>query len=143
MSRHIHFRKPFDYYSAGLTKPANKWDELMATRIGDGIDAGRNVWGFRIETIYEDRFSNLFDVRNVHNVNGKFIENVVRDELTLRVTDKLTSKALGIYQKLPHTLGGVDPFIYDGNTGKFFNNSAVEDGNDPTLKTLLYLPLSS
>ncbi len=134
-SRHIHFRKPFDYYSAGLTKPTNKWDELMATRIGDGIDAGRNVWGFRIETIYEDRFSNLFDVRNVHNVNGKFIENVVRDELTLRVTDKLTSKALGIYQKLPHTLGGVDPFIYDGNTGKFFTNTAVEDGNDPTLKT--------
>ncbi|MBU1923085.1 MAG: tetratricopeptide repeat protein [Candidatus Omnitrophica bacterium] len=134
-SRHIHFRKPFEYYSAGLTKPANKWDELMATRIGDGIDSGRNVWGFRIETIAEDQFTNLFDVRNVHDVNGKFIENVVRDELMLKITDKLTSKLLGIYQKLPNTLGGVDPFIYDGNTGKFFNNASVPDGNDPTIKT--------
>jgi len=134
-SRHIHFRRPFGYYSSGLYKNATKWDELNATRIGDGIDIGRNVWGFRVETILENRLSNLFDVRNVHNVNGKFIENVVRDELMIMVTDKLSAKALGIYQKLPHTIAGVDPFIYDGNTGKFFNNSAVPDGNDPTLKT--------
>ena len=137
-SRHIHFRRPFEYYYAGMTKPSIKWDELNAIRIGDGIDNGRNVLGFRIEFIAEDQFSNLFDVRNVHNVNGKFIENVVRDEATAKVTDKLTAKALGIYQKLPRTLGGAggsDPFIYDGNTGEFFNNSSIIDGNDPTLKT--------
>lgn len=134
-SRHIHFREPFDYYSSGLNKWTPKWDELNATRIGDGIDAGRSVWGFRLETILEDKFSNLFDVRNVHNVNGKFIENVVRDEATLEVTDKLTAKALGIYQKLPRTLGGMDPFIYDGNTGDFFINALIKDGEDPTIKT--------
>ncbi len=134
-SRHIHFRRPFDYYYAGLTKPTTRWDELNATRIGDGIDSGRSTWGFRIEFIAEDKFSNLFDLRNVHDVNGKFIENVVRDEATVKLTDKLTAKALGIYQKLPNTLGGVDPFIYDGNTGKFFDNASVADGQDPTLKT--------
>ncbi len=134
-SRHIHFRKPFDYYSSGLEKSTTKWDELNAIRIGDGIDAGRNVWGFRVETILEDKFSNLFDLRNVHNVNGKFIENEVRDEATVKVTDKLTAKGLGIYQKLPHTLGGIDPFVFDGNTGNFFLNSATPDDQDPTLKT--------
>ncbi|MDD5692371.1 MAG: tetratricopeptide repeat protein [Candidatus Omnitrophica bacterium] len=134
-SRHIHFRRPFDYYYAGLDKPSTNWDELNATRIGDGIDAGRNVVGFRVETVLEDCFTNLFDVRNVHDVNGKFIENVVREELTLKLTDKLTAKGLGIYQKLPHTVAGTDPFIYDGNTGKFFINNSVPDGQDPTLKT--------
>lgn len=133
--RHIHFRKPFEYYNAGFNESGPNWDELNASRIGDGIDVGRNVWGFRIETILEDKFSNLFDLRNVHNVNGKFIENVVRDEVTAKVTDKLTFKALGIYQKLPRTLGGFDPFIYDGNTGDFFINALINDGEDPTIKT--------
>ncbi len=136
-SRHIHFRRPMEYYYAGLTKPADadRWGELNATRIGDGIDAGRNTLGFRFEAFLDDKFYNLFDMRNVHNVNGKFIENAVRDELSVRVTDKLTGKLLGIYQKLPKTLGGIDPFVYDGNTGDYFLNSAVADGQDPTIKT--------
>jgi len=134
-SRHIHFRRPMEYFFAGLTKPADRWGELNATRIGDGIDAGRNALGFRFETFLDDRFYNLFDLRNVHDINGKFIENVVRDELAVRVTDKLTAKVLGIYQKLPRTLGGVDPFIYDGNTGDYFLNAAVADGQDVTIKT--------
>lgn len=134
-SRHIHFRRPMEYYYEGLTKPTNKWDELNATRIGDGIDAGRDVLGFRFETFLDDKLYNLFDVRNVHNVDGKFIENVVRDELSIRVTEKLTAKLLGLYQKLPKTTAGIDPFVYDGNTGDFFANSAVTEGNDSTLKT--------
>jgi hypothetical protein len=134
-SRHIHFRKPMSYYGDGLEGAKGNWDELNATRIGDGIDVGRNTIGFRIETFLEDRLSNLFDVRNVHNVNGKFIENVVRDELTVKVTDKLTAKGLGIYQKMPHTVGGIDPYVYDGITGDFFKNSAVPDGEDPSIKT--------
>ena len=134
-SRHIHFRKPLEYYYAGLKKPYSNWDELNAIRIGDGIDVGRDVLGFRFEVFLEDKFANLFDLRNVHNVEGKFAENVVRDETTVKLTDKLTAKALGLYQKLPKTLGGIDPFIYDGTTGEFFKNSAVADGEDPTLKT--------
>ncbi|MFA5276399.1 MAG: tetratricopeptide repeat protein, partial [Candidatus Omnitrophota bacterium] len=96
-SRHIHFRQPMEYYFDGLTQPADadKWGQLNATRIGDGIDAGRNTLGFRFETFLDDRFYNLFDIRNVHNVDGKFIENVVRDELAVRVTEKLTAKLMG------------------------------------------------
>ncbi|MHB8158157.1 MAG: tetratricopeptide repeat protein [Desulfocucumaceae bacterium] len=134
-SRHIHFRKPMDYYSQGLGGVGANWDELNSSRIGDGIDAGRNTLGFRFEILLENQFSNLFDVRNVHNVNGKFIENVVRDEATVRLTDKLTAKGLGIYQKMPKTTGGIDPYIYDGKTGEFFLNSAVPDGEDPSIKT--------
>jgi len=134
-SRHIHFRKPSAYYNAGLEEPTTNWGELNATRIGDGIDVGRNVVGFRFETFLENKFSNLFDVHNVHNLEGKFVENVARDEATVKISDKLTAKALGIYQKLPRTLGGIDPFVYDGKTGEFFLNSAVTDGEDPTLKT--------
>jgi len=134
-SRHIHFRKPMDYYTMGMEGSGANWDELNASRIGDGIDVGRNTLGFRFEILLENQFSNLFDVRNVHNVNGKFIENVVRDEATVRVTDKLTAKVLGIYQKMPKTTAGIDPYIYDGKTGEFFENDAVPDGADPSIKT--------
>lgn len=134
-SRHIHFRKPMDYYAQGLEGSHTNWGELDSARIGDGIDAGRSTLGFRFETFLDDRLYNLFDVRNVHNTEGKFVENVVRDEVTVKITDKLTGKALGIYQKLPRTIGGIDPFVYDGKTGDFFKNSAVLDGEDPTIKT--------
>jgi hypothetical protein len=134
-SRHIHFRKPMDYYGQGLEGSSLNWGELNSTRIGDGIDAGRNTVGFRFETFLEDKFYNLFDLRNVHDVRGEFIENVVRDEATARVTDKLTVKVLGIYQKLPKTVAGIDPFIYDGKSGNFFINAAVPEGEDPSIAT--------
>jgi len=134
-SRHIHFRKPMSYYSEGLEGDKTNWDELNSSRIGDGIDVGRDTLGYRFEIFLEDRFSNLFDVRNVHDVNGKFIENVVRDEATVKITDKLTAKGLGIYQKVPKTVGGIDPYIYSGTTGDFFLNSAVPDGVNASIKT--------
>ncbi|MDD2680230.1 MAG: tetratricopeptide repeat protein [Candidatus Omnitrophica bacterium] len=134
-SRHIHFRRPLGYYTGGLAGSKEHWDELNATRIGDGIDSDRSVLGFRFELFLEDKFSNLFDVRNVHTAGGKFVENVARDEATLKVTDKLTAKGLGIYHKLPKTIGGIDPFVYDGATGDFFKNAAVVDGMNPTIKT--------
>ncbi len=134
-SRHLHFRKPMNYYSSGLEGSSTDWGQLNSTRIGNGIDAGRNTIGFRVESFLKDKVYNLFDLRNVHNVNGKFIENVARDEATVQVTDKLSAKILGIYHKLPRTVGGIDPFIYAGNTGDFFINAAVPDGEDPTVMT--------
>ena len=134
-SRHIHFRKTLDYYAEGLEKSGNNWSELNATRIGDGLDIGRNTLGLRLESSWEDKLYNLFDVRNVHKTNGKFVENVVRDEATVKITDKLTFKGLGIYQKMPHTVAGIDPFIYDGDTGEYYQNDAVQDGQDPSIKT--------
>jgi len=134
-SRHIHFRKPLAYYDGGMENYATNWDELNATRIGDGIDVGRDVLGFRFEFFIRDKLSNLFDVRNVHDTRGKFVENVARDEATVKITDKLTAKAFGLYQRLPRTQGGIDPFVFDGNTGDFFLNSAVKDDMNPSLKT--------
>jgi len=134
-SRYIHFRSPMEYYYTGLKNQPANWDELNATRIGDGIDIGSSVLGFRLEVFLKDKFANLFDVRNVHKAEGKFVENVARDEATVKLTDKLTAKALGIYQRMPKTSGGIDPFVYDGGTGEFFKNSAVLDGKNPTLKT--------
>ncbi len=134
-SRHIHFRQPMVYYSAGMENYSTNWDELNATRIGDGIDSGRSVLGFRLEYYIRNKFSNLFDVRNVHDTRGKFVENVARDEAMVKVTDKLTAKAFGLYQRMPRTQGGVDPFVFDGNTGDFFLNSAVKDDMNASLKT--------
>lgn len=135
-SRHIHFRKPLDNYSAGLDKPSLEWEDIEPFGIGNGIDTGRDALGFRLETsLLDKRLDNLFDVRNVHNVTGKFIENVARDELTYKFNDKLTSKLLGIYHKLPGTVKGIDPFIYDTNSGIFLNNTSIEDGRSPSLKT--------
>jgi len=137
-SRHIGFRKPFTYYYAGLYEPGLSWDSVKTFAIGDGIDYGRDTINFRIETenLLGQRLNALFDVRNVHNVNGKYIENVSRLETTYRVTGKLTTKLLGIYHDLPKTVAGIDPFIIDSETGDSYQNSSVEDGKDPSLKTL-------
>ena len=135
-SRHIHFRTPFEYYFTGLYKPTLTWDGIDPYRIGNGIDIARDVFALRVETsLPEQSLNNLFDVRNVHKTNGKFVENVARDELTCKVTDKLTTKFLGIYQRLPKTKGGIDPFIASTETDLFLINSAIPDAEDPTLKT--------
>jgi len=133
-SRYITFRKPYAHFG-GFSGSGANFDEVWATRIGDGIDVGRDTIGFRTEFQYQDSLTNLLDVRNVHNVNGKFVENVARNELTLKVNDKLTVKGLGIYQCMPLTKGGIDPFLYDSDTGEYFLNSSVPDGEDPSLAT--------
>ncbi len=135
-SRHIHFRKPFEYYYAGLYYPSMGWDDIEPFRIGNGIDNARSVIGFRLEnSLWDSKFDNLFDVRNVHDTNGKYIENVARDEITHKTTDKLTTKVLGLYHNLPKTTGGFDPFIVDSATASYLKNTAIVDGLNPSLKT--------
>lgn len=135
-SRHLHFRKPFKYYYIGFYRDVVTWDDIKPYRIGNGIDVGRDVLGLRIESSFWDReLENLFDVRNVHNVNGKYIENVTRDEVTWQVNDKLVFKALGIYQDMPKTKGGIDPFVFNRQTGLNFTNNQIQDGKDCSLKT--------
>lgn len=134
-SRHISFRRQFGYFSPGLSSAYVNQDELDTTRIGDGIDKGRSTIGFRIETFYEDNFSNLFDVRNVHKNNGKYVETVVRDEIMFKPVEKLTLKGLLLYQNLPKTKGGIDPFNMDIDTDIGLVNTAVPDGADPSIKT--------
>ncbi|MFC1804265.1 hypothetical protein ACFLZ3_00320 [Candidatus Omnitrophota bacterium] len=137
-SRHIHFRNPGEYYYGGMREPNVNWDDVSSTRIGDGIDTGRDVLGFRLEMEESDKFSNLFDLRNVHDVDGDYIETVARDEITYKVNDKLTIKGLGIYHDLPKTDTGVDPFIFDPDTGEFaedLSTNPIDGDQDPTLKS--------
>jgi hypothetical protein len=106
--------------------------------IGNGLDIGRDVFGIRWESSWEGGVDNLFDMRNVHAVDGKYIETVTRDVRTWKVNDRLIAKALGIHHDLPKTKGGVDPFLYDSRSGEFltdWSSVPVADGNDPSLKT--------
>ncbi len=136
-SRHIHFRKPFDYYYSGLYGTPIGWADIEPYKIGDGIDYGRDVIRMRCEwmNLLDSNFDGLFDTRNVHDTNGKFIENVTHIEGTYRIGDKFTAKALGIHHKLPKTQAGVDPFLVNADTMDPLENSEIVDGKDPTLKT--------
>ncbi len=137
-SRHLYFRTPFDYHSSGLYGPTLSWYDVKPFRIGDGIDYGRDTINFRIEAenLLDQNLDALFDLRNVHDANGEYIENVARLEATYQPVDKLTAKILGIYHDLPKTDAGYDPFIIDPQSGDFYQNTAIEDGKDSTLKTI-------
>jgi len=134
-SRHLHFRQPLKYYYQGEGKMLT-WDDIKPYRIGNGIDIGRSTLGLRVESLLWDKsIDNLFDVRNVRSTDGKFVENVSREELTWNINEKLTSMALGIYQRMPRTKGGFDPFVFDSRTRRYFTNSQIEDGKDPSVAT--------
>jgi hypothetical protein len=134
--RHLHFRKPYKNYFEGEGQMLT-FDDIKNFRVGNGIDIGRSVLGFRLETLALDKsLSNFLDVRNVHATNNKFLENVFRDELTWQPTEKFTAKFLGIYQALPHTVGGIDPYIFSPETRRYYTNSSIEDGEDPSVSTV-------
>ncbi len=136
-SRHLTFRRPFDYYYAGLKGASVNWDQINAVRIGDGIDVGRNSVGFRTEVMHE-KFDTLTDIRSVHDNNGKIIETVFRNEATVRLSDKLTAKGLTIYHDLPQTAAGVDPYLIDANTGLFladWSANPIDGDRDPSVFT--------
>jgi len=137
-SRHLSFREPFKYYYAGLHEPSLSWDDVKPFGIGDGIDYGRDTINFRIEAenLFDQKINTLFDLRNVHDIDGEYIENVARLETTYQPIDKLTTRFLGIYHGLPKTDAGFDPFVIDPRSGNFYQNTAIEDGKDPTLKTI-------
>jgi hypothetical protein len=137
-SRHLHFHQPLEYFYKGLYSGALNFDDIQSCAIGDGIDIGRDVVGLRWQLSLRDDFSNLFDTREVHDTDGRYLESVTRDEMTWKINDQLTAKALGLYQHLPKTKAGVDPFIYDGRTGIYltdWSSAPIEGGLDPSLKT--------
>ena len=136
-SRHISFRKhPLSLYT-GMTSPM-KWDDIKTFAIGDGIDAGRDVIGLRLEgstKVFDRDLDGFFDSRNVHKNSGAFIENVSRMELSYESSDRLTTRFLGIRHNLHETYAGLDPFIFDPYTGKQIANTAIAAGQDPSLAT--------
>ncbi len=135
-SRHIHFRK-LDQGFYGDDKPAISFkDDIFPYAIGDGIDMGRDVIGLRLEGITPERkIEQLFDVRNVHRTGGKYLENVGRSETTLRPTEKLTAKLLAIYHNVHKTYGNKDPYLVDAQTDRVVDNTIIQDGKDPSMKT--------
>jgi len=134
-SRHLHFREPFKYYYQGEDQLLS-WDDIKNYAVGNGIDVGRSTVGLRIESLlFDRRVDNLFDVRNVHATDGKFIENVAREQMTWKVNEQLTAKILGIYQRLPRTKAGIDPFVFNPLTRRYFDNAYIEDGKDPSIST--------
>jgi len=82
-------------------------------RIGDGVDRGRYVFHFRWkEKLFKQKFFNMFDVRNVHRTaNDTYLETVLRDEITWKVTPQLTVKGLFRWQGLPESKTDLEPFL--------------------------------
>ncbi|MCF7916702.1 MAG: tetratricopeptide repeat protein [Candidatus Omnitrophica bacterium] len=136
--RHLHFGEPFQSYYSGLYKPSLTWEDIRSYRIGDSISPGRDVVGFRFDSrnYFDGKLDTLFDVRNAHDVDGKYLETIARLENTYRITDKFTTKILGIYHDLPDTTGGIDPYDTNADTGEFLDNTAIEDGKDADITTL-------
>jgi len=138
-SRHLHFGEPFKYYYAGFYEPTLKWEDIKHQCLGDGIDVGRDVVGLRgeVKRLLENKLDLLFDLRNVHSTDGKYLENVTRLEAEYRPTSKLTTKFLGIYHDKPDTVKGYDPYVFNKDTGEFdVENDSIEDGRDPSVKTV-------
>ncbi|MBU0759190.1 MAG: tetratricopeptide repeat protein [Candidatus Omnitrophica bacterium] len=133
--RHIHFKKPLEQDAWGGT--SLKYEDVEPFRIGDGVDIGRDAINFRLDSrdAFDSKMDNLIDCRYVRDSEHKYVEGVFREENTLRINPRWTSKLLYIYHDLPKTKGGIDPIQYDSDTGEFLKNTAIEDGNDPSLST--------
>ncbi len=86
--------------------------DLEAFRLGDGIDIGRYV--FRLnwkESLWDKKLLNHFDVRNVHDDEGDYVENVLRDEVTYQINSQWTTKGLFRWHGMPRTLEDIEPFL--------------------------------
>jgi hypothetical protein len=134
-SDHLTFY-PSDYrFMPGITPSQSEYD-LEPFAIGNGIDYGRTVVGWRGDVnLLEGHLQGLSDVRHVVTNNDVDIETVARTQWTYQATNKLTTKALLLLHALPKTIAGVDPFVTDGDTGQNLVNTAVVGGEDPSLKT--------
>jgi hypothetical protein len=128
---------PSDYrYLPGIT-PSQSEDDLSPFAIGNGIDYGRSVFSWRGDVdLFDGKFQGLADVRHVMDNDDSNIETVSRIQGTYNVTDNFTTKALLLWDAMPKTVAGVDPFLTVDNTAsQSIANTAVQGGQDPSLKT--------
>jgi hypothetical protein len=128
---------PSDYrYLPGIS-PSQSQDDLSPFAIGNGIDYGRSVFSWRGDVnLFDGKVQGLADVRHVMANDDSDIETVTRAEITYNVTDNLTTKALYLWNDLPKTVAGVDPFLTVDNTAaQNLANVAVQGGEDPSLQT--------
>ncbi len=134
-SRHLSFYPSTMRYLSGL-KISMGEDDVTPFAIGNGIDYGRTVLGWRGDVFLLDgQLRGLGDIRHVSNNKGDHIETVFRNEWDYKITPRWTTKSLLVWDELPKTKAGFDPFIVSGDTGKPLANAAVVGDEDPSLFT--------
>ena len=133
---HLTFYPSIYRYLPGIATGLSEYD-MIPFAIGNGIDYGRSVVSWRGDVnLMEGKFQGLADVRHVTDNNSHNIETVSRIQGTYEATDRLTTKALFLWNALPKTTAGVDPFlIVDNTAGQSLANVTVQGGKDPSLKT--------
>ncbi len=139
-NRHLTFYPSTFRYLPGVAQMAYaSEDDLSPFAIGDGLDYGRMAYGWRYDVgMLDGRLKGTTDIRQVVNVEGqhqKKIETVSQTHWDYKATDELTTKFLFIWDKLPKTTQGIDPYVYDGDTGEALQNAAVRGGEDPSTTT--------
>lgn len=134
-SRHLTFY-PSTYGNLPGTEPVSSEYDLESFAIGNGIDQGRSVFGWRGDLeLAEGKIKGMGDVRYVTDTEDNRIETVSRTQWVYKPLEKLSTKLMLLNHDLPKTTGGVDPFVSNGETGEFLANAAVPDREDPTLNT--------
>jgi hypothetical protein len=134
--RHLRLKRKPSLWTALRPVSPLRWEDIEAVRIGSGVDIGRDAAGFRLTgSFWDARFEPLFDVRNVHQTDGKYLETVARQENTIKPFNWLTAKTLFILHDLPNTTAGVDPFVVNADTDRLFRNAAIPNDRDPSLTT--------
>ncbi len=139
-NRHLTFYPSLYRYLPGVAQLAyTSENDLASQAIGDGLDYGRMAYGWRGDVgLLQGALKGLVDIRQVTNVDNKYhkkIETVAQTHWDLKVNDELTTKFLLIRDQMPPTTAGVDPHVYDGNTGEYLKNAAVLGGEDPSTTT--------
>ena len=134
-SRHLTFYPSIYRNMPGAVATLSEGDQ-EAFAIGNGLDYGRNVVGWRGDTqLMDGTLDGMADVRHVTTNDNRKIETVARTGVTKKVDEKLTLKGLFIVHTLPKSRAGEDPFIVNNDTGDYLLNDVVIGGEDRNLKT--------
>lgn len=134
-SRHLTFY-PSTYKNLPGGQPTNSEYDLDVFAVGNGLDYGRSVVGWRGDVVLlEGLLKGMADIRTVDKSSGGHVETVARTQWTYKANDQLTAKALLVDQELPKTTAGKDPFITNSQTGLPVDNAEVPGGQDPSVKT--------
>lgn len=129
-----------DYWGKHLTF-AEISPDLEPFRIGDGVDVNRMVVRMQWkEKWFEDKFKNLFDIRNVHKTeNTAYKETVLRDEITYKFNPYITAKGMFRWHGLPKTTPNIEPFIssyyfigFEDPSSLTYQNVAIPADKDPS-----------
>lgn len=128
---------PSDYsLMPGLAPPTQSEGDYSQFAVGDGINYGQSTVTWRAdENLMEGKLQGFEDIRHVMDNYGNNLENAYRTQWTLKATDRLTAKALLLWDSFPNTTPGVDPFLIYDQTGQSFFSNAVQGNQDPSVQT--------